>query len=195
VTPRHTAPKSPVSCRRRSWPAVVAVVGQLHCACGGPAPPAAASAVVGAKATPIGFVFETTEGESFDSRTTRGRGTALLFVTTYDLASQVEAKRLDRVVRRHSPPVNAAGIVLETQRYAVLADAFRTSLSLSFPVCLADAGTLRGKGPFGRLTRVPTIVVLDRSGVEIWRKEGQASSREMGQALTRASQRGSPVAE
>jgi hypothetical protein len=138
-------------------------------------------------------VFETTEHDTFDSRSTRGRATVLLFVTTYDLASQVEAQRLDRIIRRQRPRANAAAVVLEARQYAVLAETFRASLGLSYPICLADDRTRAGRGPFGRLTRVPTVVVLDRSGIEVWRKEGLASSREMGQALATASRRGSPV--
>ena len=85
-------------------------------------------------------------------------------------------------------------MVLETAAYAVLAETFRTSMGLSYPVCLADEATRLGRGPFGRLGRVPTIFVLDRSGVETWRKEGLASPREMEKALATASRRGSPFA-
>jgi hypothetical protein len=165
----------------------------IQLCCNGSGPPRPAAATSSPQAEPVAFVYETTEREAFDSRSTRGRATVLLFVTTYDLASQVEAQRLDRIIRGHRPRANAAAVVLETRQYAVLAETFRASLGLSYPICLADDQTRRGRGPFGRLTRVPTVVVLDRSGVEVWRKEGLASSREMGQALATASRRGSPV--
>ena len=43
----------------------------------------------------------------------------------------------------------------------LLADAFRSSLSLDYPVALADDETRAGSGPFGFVARVPTLVVLD----------------------------------
>ena len=142
----------------------------------------------------IRFAFTTTKQETFSSRSTRGRATALLFVTTYDLASQVQARRLDRLLRRHRPRANGAAVVLESAEYAVLAEAYRTSLGLSFPVCVADEQTRIGRGPFGRIGRVPTLVVLDRSGVEVWRNQGLATVRETKKALATASRRGSPFA-
>lgn len=144
---------------------------------------------------PVHFAYRTTEGETFGARSTRGRATAVLFVTTYDLASQVQARRLEQVVHRQTPRINAGVVVLESEEYAVLADAFRTSLGLSYPVCLADQATREKEGPFGDLSRIPTLVVLDRDGVEVWRKEGLASTSEMKQALTTASRRGSPTAQ
>ena len=141
---------------------------------------------------PTSFAYVSTQGDTFDSRSTRGRATAVVFVTTYDLASQVEAKRLEEVVYYQRPPVYAGAVVLETEEYAVLADAFRTSLGLSYPVCLADDATRSGRGPFGKVDRIPTLVVLDRSGVEIWRREGLVTRGEMQKALARASRRGSP---
>ena len=142
----------------------------------------------------IHFAFTTTQQEPFSSRSSRGRATVLLFVTTYDLASQVQARRLDRLLRRQRPRVNGAAVVLESAKYAVLAETYRTWLGLSFPVCVADEETRLGKGPFGWIGRVPTLVVLDRSGAEVWRNEGLATVREMKKALATASRRGSPFA-
>jgi hypothetical protein len=115
----------------------------------------------------------------------------VLFVTTYDLASQIEAKRLDEIVRRHRPRANAGAVVLEPPKYAVLADAFRSSLGLGYEVALADAATLAGQGPFGNIPHVPTLFVLDRAGRLVWQKSGLATPREIEQALAAAARRGS----
>jgi hypothetical protein len=164
--------------------------------CGANDEPARTPASTGPRADgrPTSFAFVSTQGETFSSRSTEGRATAVLFVTTYDLASQVEAKRLAEVVYYQRPPANAGAVVLESEEYGVLADAFRTSLGLSYPVCLADESTRSGKGPFGKVDRVPTLVVLDRSGVEIWRREGLVTRGEIQKALATASRRGSPFA-
>jgi hypothetical protein len=173
---------------------MVSLVTTLGCGASGERAQEPASAVSGSDARPTSFAFVSTQGEPFSSRSTEGLATAVLFVTTYDLASQVEAKRLEEVVHYQRPPANAGAVVLESEEYAVLADAFRTSLGLSYPVCLADEATLSEKGPFGKVDRVPTLVVLDRSGVEIWRREGLATRGEIQKALARASRRGSPFA-
>ena len=141
----------------------------------------------------IQFVYGTTAGDELSSASTRGRGTAILFVTTYDLASQIQAKTLNNIVRSHTPRINAGAVVLETADYAMLADAFRTTLGLAYPVAMADAATLAGDGPFGRIQVVPTTVVLDRSGREVWRKAGVAEAREIEAALATAARRGSPL--
>jgi hypothetical protein len=151
------------------------------------------SPAVGGEPEPdtIEFVFGTTEGGEFSSRASRGRATAVLFVTTYDLASQLVARRLDDVVRSRRPRANAGAVVLEPPKYALLADAFRTSLNLSYPVAIADDDTRLQSGPFGRIDRVPTLVVLDRSSREVWRKPGALSEQEIDEALAKGGQSGS----
>lgn len=140
---------------------------------------------------PVSFAYGTTEGQELSSATTRGRATAILFVTTYDLASQLVAQRLEQVLHAHVPRANAGAVVLEPPKYAELAAAYRASLALSYPVAMADGLTLSGGGPFGAITQVPTLVVLDRSGREVWRKAGVPETREIEQALALASRRGS----
>jgi hypothetical protein len=129
------------------------------------------------------FAFGTTEGGEFNSETTRGRVTAVLFVTTFDLASQAEAKRLSQLLRSHRPRINAGAVVLEAPKYATFADVFRTSLELAYPVALADPATLAGAGAFGEVRAVPTLVVLDRDGYETFRKAGLMTGRELEAAL------------
>ena len=57
---------------------------------------------------PLQFTFGTLDGTELSSDTTRGRTTALLFVTTYDLPSQAEAQLLGDVLSTHKPLANAA---------------------------------------------------------------------------------------
>jgi hypothetical protein len=135
-------------------------------------------------------VYGTTEAGELSSATTRGRATAIVFVTTYDLASQIQAKQLEKILRSQTPRINVGAVVLESADYALLADAFRTSLSLSYPVAMADATTLTGRGPFGDIDQVPTTIVLDRSGREVWRKAGLAEPEQIERALASASRRG-----
>ena len=139
--------------------------------------------------TPLDFVYVALDGAELSSATTRGRATAIAFLTTYDLASQLVARRLDAALRRQRPRANGAGIVIEAPKYAPLADAFRSALGLSFPLAMADQATLDGDGPFGRIDRVPTLIVLDADGRETWRRSGSMRGREIEQALASASPR------
>ncbi|HMJ16672.1 MAG TPA: hypothetical protein VK524_34895 [Polyangiaceae bacterium] len=134
------------------------------------------------------FSYGTTQGGELNHTQTYGRVTLLLFATTFDLASQVQASRVNELFHRSRPRVNAGAVMLEPPKYALLADTFRTSLQLDYPIALADDETRNGRGPFGRVDRVPTLVVLDAAGREVWRKSGVVPVREI-EAAIRAAQR------
>jgi hypothetical protein len=162
---------------------LLAVLGVAF-ACGSASPSATASEP--RRGRPIEFLYGTPTGETLSSQNTRGRVTALLFVTTFDLPSQLMAKRLDAVAHRHRPRINAGAIALEAPNNAPLVEVFRTSLGLSYPVGLTNRTRLDEKGPFGTLDQVPVLVVLDARGVEVARAEGVVSEPELDAALTRA---------
>jgi hypothetical protein len=73
---------------------------------------------------------------------------------------------------------------MEAQEHRVLAEAFHSSLKLSYPVALAGPD-LQG-GAFGRIEGVPTLVVLDAGGCEVSRKTGLMEERELEAALDTA---------
>lgn len=124
-----------------------------------------------ARSAPITFAYGTPGGAVISSATTRGRVTALLFVTTFDLPSQVLARHLDDVISRHTPRANAVAIVVEPPMSAPLVEVFKTTLGLRYEVALTGSGEERN-GPFGDIDRVPTLIVLDRQGREVSRTYG-----------------------
>jgi len=132
------------------------------------------------------YVFGTTEGEEVSAETMRGRVTALLFVTTFDLASQLAAKQLNQALHTHTPRINVAAIVLEAPKYAPLADVFRTSLKLSYPVAIADLAMLSQSSTLGGVHSVPTLIILDKQGREVSRNYGAFSSEDLESWLTHA---------
>jgi len=132
------------------------------------------------------FDFGTTDGEELSSATTRGRVTVLVFVTTFDLGSQVVAKRLNQVAVRHRPHINAAAVVLEPPNHAPLAQAFRSALELSYPVALADLRDLERSSGLGEVRSVPTVLVLNGEGREIVRKFGVCTAEELETWVARA---------
>ncbi len=137
------------------------------------------------KSRPVVFAYGTPDGKIFGSETTRGRVTAVLFVTTFDLSSQVMARRLDDVIRRHRPRANAGAIVLEAPDHGTLAEVFRDTLGLSYPVGLALSPGVQAEGPFGRIDRVPSLFVLDRDGRLVFEAAGVLTSAEIERALAR----------
>jgi hypothetical protein len=128
---------------------------------------------------PRDFAFGALDGSVVTGENTRGRATALLFVTTYDLGSQLAAGQLNELYRRHKPRFNAACVVLEAANNSVLVETFQRTLDLKYPVTLADAVELRASSAFANIDRVPTLVLLDRVGRERWRASGAIDPQEL----------------
>jgi hypothetical protein len=184
---RQSASCSTLTCR-----AAVGVILALAAGTGGCAGAAPATAVSSprARSAPIQFEFPSVGEDAVVSRETqRGRVTALVFITTFDLASQLVARRLADVLVSFTPRANAAAVVVEAPAYAELLPAYRAALSLPYPVVMADFATQQGAGPFGSVTHVPTLVVLDRDGREVSRHRGSIESDEIRAALREASAR------
>ena len=148
--------------------------------------PAAATPELG---EPIQFIFGTIEGGELSSDTTRGRTTALLFVTTYDLPSQAEAQLLRDVLSTHKPLANGAIVMMEAPRAAPLAQVWADSIGLKLPIAMASPGLMAGESQLGRIVGVPTLVVLDRRGRLIAKSEGAVGKDEIVASLRRADAR------
>lgn len=129
------------------------------------------------------FELVAIDGTPFDSKRVSGRSTVVVFITTYDLGSQVVMRELGAVVRQRTPRINAGAIVLEPPKNAPLVEAYAHSLEVPFPVALADQATLESRGAFGPITVVPTTVLLDRDGNEVWRREGAMTRSELRDAI------------
>ncbi|MDX2051107.1 MAG: hypothetical protein SFV15_01865 [Polyangiaceae bacterium] len=112
---------------------------------------------------------------------------AILFVTTFDVPSQLAAKRLADVSVKMG--CGALGIVLEPPENRILAEAFGRALHLPYPLAMADAEILRGGGPFGGVVGVPTLLILDRRGRIAYRSEGLPSSQQIANAFGFAARR------
>ena len=135
---------------------------------------------------PLQFTFGTIDGEELSSDTTRGRTTALLFVTTYDLPSQAEAQLLRDVLSTHKPLANGAIVMMEPPHAAPLARVWADSISVKLPIAMASPALLAGESPLGRIAGVPTLMVLDRRGRLIARADGGTTREVIEQALKRA---------
>lgn len=126
------------------------------------------------------------DGRRFSSEANHGKVVVVAIIATYDLASQVVMRELTDAAARERRPVAAAAIVLEPPKNAPLAEAFAATLELPFPVIMADQATLEARGPFGKVDMVPTTIVLNGEGREVWRKEGAVSARQISSGIARA---------
>lgn len=138
---------------------------------------------------PLQFTFGTLAGGELSSDTTRGRTTALLFVTTYDLPSQAEAQLLRDVLSTHKPLANAAIVMLEPPHSAPLAQVWADSIDLKLPIAMASPSLIAGESQLGRVAGVPTLIVLDRRGRLVAKNEGVLTRAQISEALTLADRR------
>lgn len=172
---------------RRAVPFALAVsstlaVSTVSCVTLGPE----ARVDVGSRSRPLEFRFVSPDGQTLDSRELRGRATLVLLITSYDVASQLMARRANQLLHEFRPRINVGAILVEPPQYAELLETFRQTLELSYPVVMGDHALLEGRGPFGELLRLPTAIVLDRQGREVSRWLGAATSAELEEGLRRA---------
>jgi hypothetical protein len=144
---------------------------------------------------PLDFRYASVDRESapaplraseISSERLRGRTTVIVFLATYDVASQAEARFLTKVFREHTPRINAAAILLDPPENGPLLAAFGDALHLPYPLAIADRELLAGRGPFGDAHAVPTTVILDELGRMRWKHIGLAKDTEIEQGLAEA---------
>jgi hypothetical protein len=153
-------------------------------ACSGERPPAQPVFAEMPRSARLHFAYPLADGSGvLDSDSLRGRTTLIAFLTTYDLASQAEARFVSHILRTHTPRINVAAIVLERPENRPLVVAFRDGLGLQYPVAMGDAALISGEGPFGDVHAVPSTVVLDVEGRVVWKHIGLAKEDELEQAL------------
>lgn len=171
----------------RAWVLGLAMVLGSACSSGAPPPatPPIADAPVeaGAQGPIVHFSFQGVDGKPLTSDAMRGRLTVIGFGATYDMASQAQARFLTGLFRTHVPRVNTALLILEPPTNAPMVEAFVQALELPYPVAYADDATIAGHGPFAGLHSVPSVVVLDREGREVWRRLGIVEESELHEVL------------
>lgn len=186
---RRRRPAPPAGPRAKAGLALAALPLALVWACGGgdaggegPKAPAGVTDV----ATMRDFHYESLDDREVSSPALRGRATIVTFVASYGDASLLQMRFVQKVHGEHAPRINAAAIFLEPLENRPLARVFCESLGLKFPAAMADADTIQGKGAFAGIDTVPSTVVLDARGREVWRKVGVAHPDELRDALKRA---------
>jgi hypothetical protein len=137
-----------------------------------------------ARSGPLRFRYRMIDGHSWlGSENLRGRPMVLGFLTTYDMASQAQARFLNAIAQRHGGRVQVAIVVLETAENRPLVIAFRDGLDLGYPVAMGDPEIISGEGPFGDVHIVPATVVLDAETRLVWKKLGIVREDEIEKVL------------
>jgi hypothetical protein len=168
--------------RLRAAYSLLLTFGVVGCASEPPAPQPVFASV--AKSAPLHFQYQVIDGQSWlTSESLRGRPTVLGFLTTYDLASQAQARFLNGIARRLGGRVQIGAVMLERIENRPLIIAFRDALDLAYPVAMGDADIIGGKGPFGDVHVVPATVVLDAEGRLVWKKLGLTAEEEIEKVL------------
>jgi hypothetical protein len=137
----------------------------------------------GAQTEPALFELPRLESGSIRTADVLGRMTLVVFAATYDTPSQAAVPIASALVRRHLPRMNGLLVVLEPESNRPLAQAFVAALDVPFPVAMADAETLEGRGAFAGIRHVPSFVLLDREGREVWRRYGLATTEVLDEAV------------
>ena len=162
---------------------VGAVIGASVLGCG----PKTADAPVGVSEKPgaafpdrpVTYSFDTLDERPVSSAAHRGKPTVLAFITTGDIVGQAQIDYLVAMAKNDGARVNYALIALHPRKEIVLVEAYTSALKVEFPVALADPSVMTSQGPFGELSAVPTLVVLDRDGRIVWKHTGLAKSDEL----------------
>jgi hypothetical protein len=133
---------------------------------------------------PLSFDYVAVDGSRVTGDSTRGRVTVAVFMTTYDLRSQIIVRELAELMHTKTPRFNTFGVVLEPPKNAPLVDAFAQTMELPFPLALSPSPEAFDEGQFGKVDAVPTVVVLDRSGVQRFRRSGAMTTVELDAAIS-----------
>jgi hypothetical protein len=138
------------------------------------------------RGTALEFSFESLDERPVSHEALQGRASFLVFLATYGNDSLIQARFARKVFLEHTPRINAAAVFLEPIENRPLVRVFRDSADLPFPSAMGDADAIAGRGVFEGLGAVPSVIVLDAEGREVWRKIGGAPPGEIHRALNEA---------
>ena len=161
---------------------VVASIAMLGCGPKQPeGPPVGVSEKPGDKFPdrPATYEFDTLDERPVSSSAHRGKPTILAFVTTGDIVGQAQVDYLVAMAKNDGAKVNYALIALHPRKEIMLVEAYMSALKVEFPVALGDPSVMGPQGPFGEISAVPTIVILDREGKIVWKHTGLAKADEL----------------
>ena len=128
---------------------------------------------------PVSYDFDTLDERPVSSLAHRGKPTILALVTTGDIVGQAQVDYLVAMAKNDGAKVNYALVALHPRKEIPIVEAYMSALKIEFPVALGDPSVMTPGGPFGEISAVPTIIVLDRDGKIVWKHTGLAKADEL----------------
>lgn len=153
--------------------ALAALAFALGCVRAEPEPRAPVEAVEERGTEPVAaFVFDSLDARPVARDALRGKPAVLVFVTTWDIASQAQVGFVVRMAERDGDAVTYALVALHERHERELVEAYARTLKVTFPVALGDPESRVGRGPLGDVHQIPTVLVLDAAGRLVKRHVG-----------------------
>lgn len=141
--------------------ALLVAAAACFVACGGKGPEVAPLA---SREDARPFVFDSLDERPVSSEAFRGKPAVLVFLTTWDMASQAEVGIVSRMAERDGDKVRYAIVALHEKHERELVENYARALKVTFPVALGDSESRVGRGPLGDVHAIPTVLVLDARG-------------------------------
>ncbi len=139
------------------------------------------------------FVFDSLDARPVARDALRGKPAVLVFVTTWDIASQAQVGFVVRMAERDGDVVTYALVALHERHERELVEAYARTLKVTFPVALGDAESRVGRGPLGDVHQIPTVLVLDAAGRVVKRHIGLTKTDALRASVERAKRAPAPV--
>lgn len=118
----------------------------------------------------------------------RGRVVLLFVFATYDAMSQMTLTPL-RAIAERFPDALVIGVAAQHSA-RLLVDAFVNALSPPFPITYDAMGNVsEGGSALGEIEAVPTLIVLDRRGIEVARNTGFTDELQLAEMMRAAGAR------
>lgn len=134
---------------------------------------------------PVDLTLRLADGELLALSDLRGAPTLLFLFATFDGGSQAALRPLRRFLQDH-PEVQVVGVAVQP-RPAGLVDAWAAALDPPFPVGWEPEETIiEGTSALAAIRSVPTLVMLDREGIEVGRHVGFPPGRTLDEFARRA---------
>ena len=133
---------------------------------------------------PMRFSLRTTRGREVTHGEILGKPTVIAFVSTFDWASQAQARFVASLTQPSDRAPNCLAIAIEQDENRVLVESFAKNLSLPYPVAHVPTEKLKASS-FRGVTMVPTIWILDEQARVVWKHHGLTSEEQLREVLNK----------
>ena len=129
-----------------------------------------------------GLQVEAVDGGVINTARYRGKPVVIHLFTTWSLAAQSDVAELQAVHKELGDQVVIIGVALDPDGYRLVAP-WRRANALSYFIALASPELMAGHTFLGRITEVPTTVILGRDGRVAYRLSRPLGQGELHQLL------------